>query len=187
MPVTLYRIGVALFASTSIFPILILPWYSVASSSTMGAIARQGPHHVAQKSTSTGVSDFSTSWSKFESVTSIIPLPAIIPSGCADRLRSANQSNNSLNILTSMLDARQQDRSQGLIAGLNPDLATSTHQIKSALNFSVQDASAALPQNCQTTNWIVGAPYRGVNVTSVMHDCLRGNFADGARSNQRME
>jgi len=26
---------------------------------------------------------------------------------------------------------------------------------KSALDFSVQDASAALPQNCQTTKWIV--------------------------------
>src|SRR4029077_14931218 len=44
----------------------------------MGARARQGPHHVAQKSTSTGVSDFKTSWSKFASVTSTIPLPAIL-------------------------------------------------------------------------------------------------------------
>src|SRR5690348_14085338 len=43
----------------------------------MGAIARQGPHQVAQKSTSTGLSDFNTSWSKFASVTSTIPLPAI--------------------------------------------------------------------------------------------------------------
>src|SRR5580700_4846069 len=43
----------------------------------MGAMARQGPHHVAQKSTSTGLSDFSTSWSKFASVTSTIPLPAM--------------------------------------------------------------------------------------------------------------
>src|SRR5271167_102232 len=42
----------------------------------MGAMARQGPHHVAQKSTSTGLSDFKTSWSKFASVTSTIPLPA---------------------------------------------------------------------------------------------------------------
>src|SRR5580704_5015428 len=44
----------------------------------MGAIARQGPHHVAQKSTSTGLSDFNTSASKFASVTSTIPLPAIV-------------------------------------------------------------------------------------------------------------
>src|ERR1017187_1616686 len=43
----------------------------------MGAIARQGPHQVAQKSTRTGLSDFKTSWSKFASVTSTIPLPAI--------------------------------------------------------------------------------------------------------------
>src|ERR1700724_534445 len=43
----------------------------------MGAIARQGPHQVAQKSTRTGLSDFSTSWSKFASVTSRIPLPAM--------------------------------------------------------------------------------------------------------------
>src|SRR5271165_1995384 len=46
----------------------------------MGARARHGPHHVAQKSTSTGVSDFKTSWSKFASVTSTIPLPAIFVS-----------------------------------------------------------------------------------------------------------
>ena len=30
-------------------------------------------------------------------------------------------------------------------------------KIKSALSVSAQDASAALPQNCQTTSWIVGA------------------------------
>src|ERR1700691_1327273 len=46
----------------------------------MGAMARQGPHHVAQKSTSTGLSDFKTSWSKFASVTSTIPLPAMFVS-----------------------------------------------------------------------------------------------------------
>src|SRR5438309_5158301 len=66
-----------MFESTSILPTFTLPWYSVASSSTIGAIARQGPHQVAQKSTRTGLSDFSTSWSKFASVTSTIPLPAM--------------------------------------------------------------------------------------------------------------
>src|ERR1700730_19365659 len=40
-------------------------------------MARHGPHQVAQKSTRTGFSDFKTSWSKFASVTSTIPLPAI--------------------------------------------------------------------------------------------------------------
>jgi hypothetical protein len=39
---------------------------------------------------------------------------------------------------------------------------------KSALDFSVQDASAALPQNCQTTKWILGFPSFCVNVTLVM-------------------
>src|SRR5438477_5847193 len=71
--------GVALLRSTSILVTLILPAYSVASSSTIGAMARQGPHQAAQKSTNTGVSDFRTSWSKFESVTSTIPFPAIVP------------------------------------------------------------------------------------------------------------
>src|ERR1700685_1258552 len=72
--------GVAPLRSTSIFRIFNLPSKSLASSSTMGARARQGPHHVAQKSTNTGVSDLSTSWSKFESVTSMMPFAAINPS-----------------------------------------------------------------------------------------------------------
>ncbi len=38
---------------------------------------------------------------------------------------------------------------------------------KSVLDFSVQDASAALPQNCQTTKWILKSSCRGVNVTLV--------------------
>jgi hypothetical protein len=40
-------------------------------------------------------------------------------------------------------------------------------QIKSALDFSVKDASAALPQNCQTTKWILSGPPFCVNVTLV--------------------
>ena len=39
---------------------------------------------------------------------------------------------------------------------------------KSAPNFSVQDASAALPQNCQTTKWIVVNYRFSVNVTLVI-------------------
>src|SRR5215471_1629531 len=81
MPRTPYRIGVALLRSTSILPIFTLPAYSLASSSTMGAIARHGPHQAAQKSTKTGVSDFKTSWSKFWSVTSTIPAAAMLSSG----------------------------------------------------------------------------------------------------------
>jgi hypothetical protein len=40
--------------------------------------------------------------------------------------------------------------------------------IKSAPDLSVRDASAALPQNCQTTKWIVEAPLFCVNVTLVI-------------------
>src|SRR5580658_11066793 len=73
--------GVAPLRSTSILPTVILPSYSWASSSTIGAIARHGPHQAAQKSTSTGLSDFSTSESKLASVTSTMPLLAIHPPG----------------------------------------------------------------------------------------------------------
>jgi hypothetical protein len=39
---------------------------------------------------------------------------------------------------------------------------------KSALDFSVKDAPAALPQNCQTTKWILRNYSFRVNVTLVM-------------------
>src|ERR1700690_1395282 len=71
--------GVAPLRSTSILPTLTLPSYSPASSSTIGAIARQGPHQAAQKSSRTGLSDFSTSESKLASVTSTVVLLAILP------------------------------------------------------------------------------------------------------------
>src|SRR5450755_2026352 len=71
--------GVAPLRSTSILPKVILPLYSPASSSTIGAIARQGPHQAAQKSINTGLSDFNTSESKLASVTSTMPLLAIHP------------------------------------------------------------------------------------------------------------
>src|ERR1035438_4555092 len=71
--------GVAPLRSTSILPIVTLPWYSPASSSTIGAMARHGPHQAAQKSTSTGFSDFNTSASKLASVTSTMALLAIHP------------------------------------------------------------------------------------------------------------
>src|SRR5436853_177535 len=38
-------------------PTFTLPSYSLATSSRIGAIILQGPHHSAQKSTSTGVDD----------------------------------------------------------------------------------------------------------------------------------
>src|SRR6185437_12610330 len=49
-----------------------LPWYWPASSSRIGAMALHGPHHSAQKSSSTGVSDCSTSCSKASSLTWVI-------------------------------------------------------------------------------------------------------------------
>src|SRR5690606_32058392 len=54
--------------STSSLPTLARPSYSAASSSMIGAIIRHGPHQTAQKSTSTGTSDCSTSCSKLSSV-----------------------------------------------------------------------------------------------------------------------
>eukprot|EP00959_Pyramimonas_sp_CCMP1952_P402725 8439090-Pyramimonas_sp.AAC.1 len=50
---------------------LILPSYSLANSSIRGAIMRQGPHQGAQKSTSTGTEDLSTSASKVLSLTAV--------------------------------------------------------------------------------------------------------------------
>ena len=47
------------------------PSYSVARSSTIGAIARQGPHHGAQKSTITGASAPRTEVAKSPSFTVI--------------------------------------------------------------------------------------------------------------------
>ena len=56
-------------ASTSTLTNLTLSPKSVATSSTIGAIWRQGPHHSAQKSMTTGTSDLRTSSSKVASVT----------------------------------------------------------------------------------------------------------------------
>jgi hypothetical protein len=46
----------------------------------MGAIARQGPHHSAQKSTNTGTGDLSTSASK---LSPRISIPALMGSSSA--------------------------------------------------------------------------------------------------------
>src|SRR6185369_15755294 len=65
--------------STSTLTTFILPAYSTASWSMVGAMTLHGPHHAAQKSTRTGTDDLSTSCSKFASVTAaafamILPL-----------------------------------------------------------------------------------------------------------------
>src|SRR3981081_1959766 len=61
--------GVMGLASTSTLVTLTRPSYSPASSSTMGAIILHGEHQEAQKSTSTGTSESSTSCLKLVSVT----------------------------------------------------------------------------------------------------------------------
>src|SRR5271170_4444194 len=60
--------AVAELSSVFSLPTLILPTYSDATASTVGDMARQGPHHGAQKSTKTGTSAFRTSWSNAASV-----------------------------------------------------------------------------------------------------------------------
>src|SRR5689334_13915148 len=59
--------GVCGFSSMFSLAILMRSWYSVAISSRIGAIILHGPHHSAQKSSSTGFSDFRTSWAKVAS------------------------------------------------------------------------------------------------------------------------
>ena len=46
------------FSSTFSLPTVTLPAYSVASASTVGPSRLHGPHHSAQKSTSTGAADY---------------------------------------------------------------------------------------------------------------------------------
>src|SRR5690348_3551693 len=55
--------GVCGFSSMLILATLIRSWYSLAISSRIGAIILHGPHHSAQKSSSTGLSDLTTSCS----------------------------------------------------------------------------------------------------------------------------
>ena|SRR5438445_13694168 len=61
---TLYLDASSLFWSTFTLKKLSLPENSFAISSTSGATALHGPHHGAQKSTKTGRTDFSTSFSQ---------------------------------------------------------------------------------------------------------------------------
>src|SRR4051812_9075328 len=60
--------GVCGLDSMSILATRSLSLYSVAISSRIGAIILQGPHHSAQKSRRTGLSDLSTSWLNVASV-----------------------------------------------------------------------------------------------------------------------
>ena len=57
---TLYFEAISLFSSTFSLTKLILPTYSCAISSIIGAAALHGPHQGAQKSTKTGMFEDST-------------------------------------------------------------------------------------------------------------------------------
>src|SRR4051812_50094174 len=73
-----YFAAVAGFSSTLSFTILTLPFIDPAISSSAGPIMRQGPHHSAQKSTTTGSAHFSTSFSKSESETFETPMGHLV-------------------------------------------------------------------------------------------------------------
>src|SRR5580765_7682443 len=78
------------FSSTSSFTTLSFPALSRAISSRAGAIWRHGPHHAAQKSTSTGTGDSSTSWWKLPSVTATVFAIEETPPSRTDRIRPAH-------------------------------------------------------------------------------------------------
>src|SRR5262249_10829651 len=67
-----YLLAASGFSSTSSLTTLSLPAYSLAISSRAGAIARQGPHQGAQKSTRTGKGAPSTSVPNVWSVTATL-------------------------------------------------------------------------------------------------------------------
>ncbi|MDT4878703.1 hypothetical protein FQZ97_1143220 [compost metagenome] len=70
--------GTSRLSSTFILVTLSLPSYEPATSSRIGAIILQGPHHSAQKSTSTGACASSTSAWKLASDTCLIRSLAMI-------------------------------------------------------------------------------------------------------------
>src|SRR3954451_14373960 len=80
MPRMPYFFGVAGLWSMLILAIFSLPSRFCAISSSAGAIILQGPHHSAQKSTSTGPDAFRTSVSKELSLTWVvlIGVPSLI-------------------------------------------------------------------------------------------------------------
>src|SRR5690606_23211317 len=71
MEVTWYFIARSGFSSTFSFRMVILSGFSAWISSRTGATMRQGPHHSAQKSTSTGPSAFRTSCSNVAEVVAL--------------------------------------------------------------------------------------------------------------------
>src|SRR5213594_843682 len=80
-----YFVAVCGFSSTLSLTIFTLPLSVPAISSSAGAIIRHGPHHSAQKSTTTGPVAFNTSDSNVVSdtlPTAMGDLVAVIAAGC---------------------------------------------------------------------------------------------------------
>src|ERR1700677_1315762 len=86
-----YLLATPGFSSTLSLPIFTLPFISVAISSSAGPIMRHGPHHSAQKSTTTGSSDLMTSVSKLSSVTLAVTDMASSKTACLPRSIARNQ------------------------------------------------------------------------------------------------
>ena len=72
MPLIPYFCAIEESLSTFTFPTFTLPLYFSAIVSMVGDNILHGPHHSAQKSTTTGILDDSTSKAKFSSVNSIV-------------------------------------------------------------------------------------------------------------------
>src|SRR6056297_2916797 len=81
MPRTPMAAAVLGLVSTSTLAILMESPYSAASSSSAGPICLQGPHHSAQKSTTTGTLEFLTSASKVSSVTATVDIWVLLAAG----------------------------------------------------------------------------------------------------------
>src|SRR5437016_14175822 len=100
----------------SIFMTLTLSPSSPWICSTIGAIIRHGPHHVAQKSTSTGLSAFRTAVSKSLSVTSSMFAT------CAPSLNAQSPDSDFDSVFDSGLDSDfDSDLGSDLVSALLPD------------------------------------------------------------------
>src|SRR5947209_2987312 len=111
MEVIWYRIAVSGFSSTLSLTISILSGCSAAICSSTGPTRRHGPHQAAQKSTSTGFSACSTSFSNVASVTSRIALLLLGFSGLEGWMGSLRASDQ-------LAGRRERGAGCGRLAGL---------------------------------------------------------------------
>src|SRR5205814_7289277 len=125
-------IGTPGFSSMSIFMTLILSPSSPWICSTIGAIIRHGPHHVAQKSTSTGLSAFRTAVSKSLSVTSSM-FATYIPSLNAQSLESDFDSVFDSGLDSDLVSALMSDFLSGLGDAPLPDDSLPDDSLPAAL------------------------------------------------------